>query len=186
MDCSTLDFPVLHYLPELAQIHVLWVSDAIQPSHSLSSPSPPALASGSFPVSRLLASGSQSIGASASVLPMNVQAWFPLGLTGLISLLSYECGSAYEYSRLASPESSLPPCDRIIHPHPLPWECLSVEKVVCLSLPHWLWVWSWGVSQWNACRCTKAGSLMVLVWFPSDLYFCHLLEEGDAQMNCWS
>ena len=144
------------------------------------------LASGSFPTSRLLPSGSQSIGASASVLPMNVQAWFPLGLTGLISLLSYECGSAYEYSRLASPESSLPPCDRIIHPHPLPWECLSVEKVVCLSLPHWLWVWSWGVSQWNACRCTKAGSLMVLVWFPSDLYFCHLLEEGDAQMNCWS
>ena len=35
--------PVLHYLPEFAQIHVLWVSDAIQPSHPLSSPSPPAL-----------------------------------------------------------------------------------------------------------------------------------------------
>ena len=47
-------------------------------------------ASGSFPVSQLLASGGQSIGASAlaSVLPMNVQGWFPLGLTGLISLLS--------------------------------------------------------------------------------------------------
>ena len=36
-------FPVLHNLPELAQTHVHWVSDAIQPSHSLSSPSPPAL-----------------------------------------------------------------------------------------------------------------------------------------------
>ena len=46
--------------------------------------------SGSFPVSRLFASGSQSIGASvsASVLPMNVESWFSLGLTGLISLLS--------------------------------------------------------------------------------------------------
>ena len=47
-------------------------------------------ASGSFPMSQLLASGSQSIGASASAsaLPMNTQDWFPLGLTGLISLQS--------------------------------------------------------------------------------------------------
>ena len=47
-------------------------------------------APGSFPVSRLLVSGGQSIGtsASASVLPMNIQVWFPLWLTGLISLLS--------------------------------------------------------------------------------------------------
>ena len=44
----------------------------------------------SFPVSQLFISGGQSIGASAlaSVLPMNIQGWFPLGLTGLISLLS--------------------------------------------------------------------------------------------------
>ena len=45
-------------------------------------------ASGSFPMSWLFTSGGQSIGASASVLPMNIQDWFPLGLTGLISLLS--------------------------------------------------------------------------------------------------
>ena len=47
-------------------------------------------ASGSFLMSQLFASGSQSIGASASasVLPMNIQDWFPLGLTGLISLQS--------------------------------------------------------------------------------------------------
>ena len=47
-------------------------------------------ASGSFPMSQLFASGGQSIGASASalVLPMNIQDWFPLGLTGLISLQS--------------------------------------------------------------------------------------------------
>ena len=41
-----------------------------------------------FPVNQLFISGSQSIGALASVLPMNIQSWFPLGLTGLISLLS--------------------------------------------------------------------------------------------------
>ena len=45
-------------------------------------------ASGSFSISQLFLSGDQSIGASASVLPMNIQSWFPLGLTGLISLLS--------------------------------------------------------------------------------------------------
>ena len=47
-------------------------------------------ASGSFPMSQLFASGSQSIGvsASASVLPMNIQDWFPLGLTDWIFLQS--------------------------------------------------------------------------------------------------
>ena len=69
------------------------ISDAIQPSHPLPSPSPPAFclsASGSFPRSQLLASGCQSIrvSASASVLPMNIQDWFPLGWTGWISLQS--------------------------------------------------------------------------------------------------
>ena len=40
MDCSKPGFPVLHHLPEFAQTHVLWVDDAIEPSHLLSSPSP--------------------------------------------------------------------------------------------------------------------------------------------------
>ena len=42
MDCSTPGLPVLHHLLEFAQTHVRWVGDAIQPSHLLSSPSPPA------------------------------------------------------------------------------------------------------------------------------------------------
>ena len=93
MDCSTSGFSVLRYLPELAQTHVHPVSDAIQPSHPLSPPSPPALNLSqhqSFPMNWLFASGGQSIGASASasVLPMNSQGWFPLGLTGLLSLQS--------------------------------------------------------------------------------------------------
>ena len=92
IDCSTSAFPVHHHLLELAQTHVHWVSDAIQPSCPLSSPSPPALqsfpASGSFPMIRLFASGGQSIRASASVLKMSTQAQFPLGWTALISLKS--------------------------------------------------------------------------------------------------
>ena len=95
MDCSTLGFPVHHQHLYLAQTHVHRVSDAIQPSHLLSSPSPPAFlqsfpASGSFPRSQFFASGGQSIGVSASalVLLINIQDWFPLGLTGWISLQS--------------------------------------------------------------------------------------------------
>ena len=42
MDCSTPGLPVHHQLPEFTQTHVHWVGDAIQPSHSLSAPSPPA------------------------------------------------------------------------------------------------------------------------------------------------
>ena len=91
MNCSTRGLPILHCLPEFAQIHIHLVSDAIQPSHPLLSPSPPALNLSqheSFPMSQLFTSNGQIIGASASVFPMNIQDWFPLGLTGLISLLS--------------------------------------------------------------------------------------------------
>ena len=85
-----LPCPSLH-LPEFAQTHVHWVGDAISSSVTLLSSCPQYFpTSGSFPVSRLFASGSQSIGASASasVLPMNIQGWLPSGLTGLIPLLS--------------------------------------------------------------------------------------------------
>ena len=82
MDCSTPGFTVHPQLLEPTQTHVHCIGDAIQPSHPLSSPSPPAL--------NLSSSGGQSIGvsASSSVLAMNIQDWFPLGLTGWISLQS--------------------------------------------------------------------------------------------------
>ena len=91
MDCSTAGFPVLHHLLKLAQSHVHWVSEAIHPSISSSVvPFSSCLrsfpASGSFQMNQFFTSGGQSIGASASVLLMNIQHWFPLGLTDLISL----------------------------------------------------------------------------------------------------
>ena len=92
MDCSTPGFPVHHQLLELAQTHVRWVGDAPHPSHPLSSPSPPAFTlsqhQGVFPMNQFFESGSQSIGASASILPMNIQDGFPLEWTGWISLQS--------------------------------------------------------------------------------------------------
>ena len=80
---STPDFPVLHCLPEFAQIGVYWVSDAIQPSHPLSPPSP------------LVLSLSQHQGLfqwagltywNFSTRPsVNIQGWFPLGWISLPS-----------------------------------------------------------------------------------------------------
>ena len=89
MDCST---PIHHQL-QFIQTHFHRVNDAIQPSHPLLSPTPPASnlsPSGSFQMSQFFTSGGQSIGVSASksVLPMNIQDWFPLVLTGWISLQS--------------------------------------------------------------------------------------------------
>ena len=90
MDYSTPGFPVLHYLPEFDQIHVHWVDDVIQPSHSLSSTFPLALNLSQHLGLFHFTPDGPSIGASASVsvLPMNFQGWFPLELAGLISLLS--------------------------------------------------------------------------------------------------
>ena len=91
MDCSMPSFPVPHYLPEFTQTHV---HDAIQPSRPLSPPSPPALNlsqhQGLLQWLSLLHQVAKNIGASASasVLPMNIQGWFPWGWTGLISLQS--------------------------------------------------------------------------------------------------
>ena len=78
MNCSTPGLSVHHQLPEFSQTHVHWVGDAIQPSHPLSSPSPPAPNPSqhqSFPMSQLFVWGGQSIRVSAlaSVLPKNAQ-----------------------------------------------------------------------------------------------------------------
>ena len=92
MDCRTPAFPALHHLPELAQSHVHWIDGTIRfilccPLLFLPwiFPSLRVFSNGSS-----LCSGGQNIGASASasVLPMNIQDWFPLGLTCWISLLS--------------------------------------------------------------------------------------------------
>ena len=90
MDWSTPGFPVHHQLLELAQLMSI---EFMMPSNHLILCFllllPPSIfpSSGSFPRSLFFASGGQSTGASASasVLPMNIQDWFPLGWTGLIS-----------------------------------------------------------------------------------------------------
>ena len=92
VDCSTPGFPVHHQLLEFTETHVHWVDDAIQPSYPLS-PSPTFSLSqheGLFQWVSSLHQVAKVLGvlALASVLPMNIQDWFPLGLTGWISLQS--------------------------------------------------------------------------------------------------
>ena len=101
MNHSTPCLPVHHLLTEFTQTHVHWVSDAIQPSHPLSSPSPPAPkslpASESFPMSQLFAWGGLSTGVSALALflPKKSQGWSPSEWTGWISL---QCKDSQESS----------------------------------------------------------------------------------------
>ena len=92
MNRSTPGLPVHHQLPEFTQTHVHRFCDAIQPSHPLSSPSPPAPnpSSESFPMSQLFAWGGQStrVSALALFLPKKSQGWSPSEWTGWISLQS--------------------------------------------------------------------------------------------------
>ena len=92
MDWSMPGFPVHHQLLELAQTHLHRTSDAIPPSHPLSSSSPPAFSLAQHQGLIQWVSSSHQVmwcpsirvSASASVPPMNTQDWFLLGLTGLI------------------------------------------------------------------------------------------------------
>ena len=107
MDCSMPGLPVHHQLTEFTQIHLHRVGDAIQLSHpviSFSSHPQSFPASGSFQMSQLFTSGGQSIGVSAStsVLPMNIQDWFPLGWTGWISLQSKGFLDSWSFHKLES------------------------------------------------------------------------------------
>ena len=93
MGCSMPGLHIHHQLPGFTQTHVHQIGDGIQPSHPLSSPFPPAFnlcQHQGLQMSQFFTSGGQSIGvlASASVLPMNIQDWSPLGWTGMISLQS--------------------------------------------------------------------------------------------------
>ena len=117
VDCNTPVLLVPHCLPEFAQNIVRWAGDAIQPSHPL-----PTFSLFAFNLSQhqglfhesALPIRYRNIGASGSVLPMNSRGWFPLGLTGLISLLSQELSRFFSSTTIREywffgPQPSLSP-----------------------------------------------------------------------------
>ena len=126
-------------------------------------------ASGAFPMSRLFTSGGQSIGASASVLPMNIQDWFPLGLTGLISLLSK--GPQESSSQLRSHQGM----------NLWPWSSNRRElREAGLFLSEVL-VTKSGRTQWPGCPLpTEADSLLCLLRGEPG---CPLPTEADTLLR---
>ena len=127
-------------------------------------------ASGSFPISWLFTSSGQSIAssASASVFPMNMQGWFPLGLIGLISLLS---------KRLLTVSSSI-----IVQKHqffgiqhPL-WSNSHIhtwllKKTIALTILTILWLYFVG-------KLIEREVLMDVWWWKTGVWWIHLLEQG--------
>ena len=104
---ASLSFTVSQSLFKLMSIKLVMPSNHLILCHLFSPCLQSFPASGSFPVSQLFTSGSQSIGAStsASVLPKTIQGWFPLGLTGLISLLSNELSRIFSNTTLQKHQS---------------------------------------------------------------------------------
>ena len=120
-NCNTPGFSVLHHISSMLKLmfielvmpskhlilcHSLLLLPSIFPSIRV------------FPVNQLFASGGQSIGASASVLPMDIQGWFPLGLNGLVSLLSKALSRVFPSTtvwkhQFSSTQPSLRPNSRI-------------------------------------------------------------------------
>ena len=165
MDCSTAGFPVLHHLPECANSCPLswWYRPTISPSvvpfssclqsfqhqglfRLVSSSHQVASEYQGWPVNWLFTSSSQWISGSASVLPMNIQAWFPLGLSGLMSCCprdSQESFPAPQFESISSLACSLlyGPALTSIHDY---WKTIPltmwtfVGKVMSLLFKHCL------------------------------------------------
>ena len=126
MDYSTPGFPVYHQLPEFAQTQVHWAGDVIQPSHPLLSPSPSVFnlsqhegifqgVSSSHQVAKVLELQDQH-----QSFQWNIQAWFPLGLTGLVSLLSKGLSKVFSSSTIQKHQffSTQPSLWSSSHTHP--------------------------------------------------------------------
>ena len=138
MDCSTPGFPVLHHLQSLLRLLSI---ESMMPPNYLILCCPLLLCfqsfstSGSFLKSWLFESGGQSIGASASasVLPVNIQDWFPLGLTGWISLQSKGLSRIFSNITVQKHQffSAQPSLWSISHIHTCPLE----KPQFCLDAP---------------------------------------------------
>ena len=137
MDCSTLGFPVHHQLPELAQTHVHQVGDAVQPSHPLSSPSPPdfnlSQHQGFFSMSQFFTSSGQSVGVSASAIsPSNEYSGLISFRMDLFDLLAIQ-GTLKSLLQHHSSKASILLCSaffmvQLSHPHMTTGETIALTR----------------------------------------------------------
>ena len=106
MDCSMPGFPILQTpraYPNSSPLN-WWYYPTVSSSASPFFCLQPFPASGCFPVSWLSPSGGQSIEASASILPVNIQGWFPLWLTSLLSLQSKGLSRVFSSTTVQKPQ----------------------------------------------------------------------------------
>ena len=139
MNCSTPGFPILHYLLDLAQTHVHWVGDSIQPSNPLSSPSPPAFnLSQHQGLSQWVCSFHQvakvlELQFQPSIPTVNIQRWFPLGWLDLLAVQGTLKSLLHHHSSKASIlQSSAFFMVQLSHPY------TTTEKTIALT--RWIFV----------------------------------------------
>jgi len=130
--------------------------------------------SGSFPMNQLFTSSVQSIGvsASASVLQMNIQGWFPLGLTGVISLLSKGLSRVFSKTTVQKHQffSTLPSLRSNSHIH----TSVQFSSVQLLSRV-WLFAASWTAAHQASLSITSSWSLLKLMSIESIMPSNHLI-----------
>ena len=163
MDCSTPGSPVHQQLPELTQLMSI---ELVMPSNHLSLCCPLVLppsifpASGSFLMSQFFASGGQSIGVLASVLPMNIQDGFPLGWTGWISLQSK--GLSRVLSSTTVQKHQLNYCWSTFNEGPYPtMQCSSFCCHIALIISK---LWCWKNKKLQICN-TRSSSVCIFLYF---------------------
>ena len=117
---ASLSFTISQSLLKLMSVELVMLSNHLSSVISFSFCPQSFPASGSFPMSWLFTSDGQSVGNSASVLPMNIHGWFPLGLTGLISLQSTGISRVFSSTTIRnhqffSPQPSLRSSSQHLH-----------------------------------------------------------------------
>ena len=151
MYCNMPGFHVLHHLTEIARIHVHWVSQwfhlTISPTVSPFYVCPQSFpAEGSFPKNWFFESGDQCIRASpsaASVLPMNIQGWFPFELTCLVSLLSKGLSGVFLSTTASTKHHSFSSSVLSLLSAQLSHLYMTTEKTIAVTI--------WTFAKWYFC-----------------------------------
>ena len=161
MDCSTPDFPVHHYLPECTQIHAHRVSAAIQPSHPLSSPSPPAFNLPQHPGLFQWVGSSHQVAKVLELQKLQRHSFQWIFRVGLPLLLLLSCVRRVQ---LCDPRDSSPP-------GPRPWDSPGKDTGVgchfllqCMKVKSESEMWKWS-------RSVKSD-----LWWPHGLQPTRLLH----------
>ena len=188
---SSLSFTISRSLLKLMSIESVMPSNHLIPVTVPFSACPQSLpASGSFPVCQLFASGGQSIetSATASVLPMNIQGWFPLGLTGLISFQCKGLSRVFSSSKASILWHSAFLIIQVSHPYMTPGKTIAliIQTFVGKAMLYFLICslgWSLfffqgaSIFSFHGCSHKKIKSVIVSIVFPS---ICHEVMEPDA------